>query len=90
MRPTSIFIIGTLIGALIGGGIALLFAPSSGKELRSNIKTQANAQYARLQDEYQKGIQQMESRIDEVGDQLQTLKSRSKGIGDPEVDLTVS
>jgi gas vesicle protein len=48
-----------LLGAAMGAAVALLFAPSSGEELRTNIKTQADTQYARLQDEYQKGMQEM-------------------------------
>ena len=37
-----------LIGAAVGAAVALLFAPSSGEELRMNIKTQADTQVARL------------------------------------------
>ena len=40
-----------LFGAAFGAAVALLYAPSSGEELRTNIKTQADTQYARLQDE---------------------------------------
>ena len=36
-----------LIGTVVGATIALLFAPSSGDELRANIKTQADAQYVK-------------------------------------------
>ena len=31
------FIIGTLIGSIVGASVALLFAPKSGKELRDDI-----------------------------------------------------
>ena len=34
---TKDFIIGSLVGAIIGGSTALLFAPKSGRELRSDI-----------------------------------------------------
>jgi|APFre7841882793_1041355.scaffolds.fasta_scaffold106633_1 gas vesicle protein len=37
MRRALGFIIGTLIGGIIGSGLAILFAPSSGKELRDQI-----------------------------------------------------
>jgi gas vesicle protein len=37
MRRALGFIIGTLIGGIIGSGLALLFAPSAGKELRDQI-----------------------------------------------------
>jgi gas vesicle protein len=47
--------------------VALLFAPSSGEELRSNIKTRAESEYAKLQDEMQKGMQELRSRMDKMG-----------------------
>jgi gas vesicle protein len=33
-----------LLGTAMGAAVALLFAPSSGEELRTNIKTQADTQ----------------------------------------------
>ena len=38
MKPVSSFITGLLAGAAIGGAIALLYAPQSGKETREQIK----------------------------------------------------
>lgn len=37
------FLIGTLIGGIIGATTALFLAPKSGKELRDDLNTQANA-----------------------------------------------
>jgi gas vesicle protein len=37
MRRTFSFIIGATVGGLIGAAVALLFAPSSGEELRAKI-----------------------------------------------------
>ena len=65
-----------LLGALSGAVAALLFAPSSGEELRANIKTQADAQAAKLQSEYQKGMQDMNARIDQLSSQLQASRSK--------------
>ena len=67
-----------LLGAVMGAAVALLFAPSSGEELRSNIKTQADTQYAKLQDEYQKGLQEMHARMDKLSSDLQAVSTRSK------------
>lgn len=36
------FLIGTLIGGIVGASIALLWAPKSGRELRMNINEQAH------------------------------------------------
>ncbi|MFA6404293.1 MAG: YtxH domain-containing protein [Salinivirgaceae bacterium] len=38
MKPLSKFITGLLAGAAVGGVIALLYAPQSGKETREQIK----------------------------------------------------
>ena len=66
---------GFFAGALVGAIVALLFAPSSGEELRSNIKSEADAQYAKLQDEWQKGMQEIKSRIDKLTGDLQAMSS---------------
>ncbi len=38
MKPASSFLTGLLAGAAIGGIIALLYAPQSGKETRAQIR----------------------------------------------------
>ena len=81
MKYGLTFALGTLFGALIGGAVALLFAPSSGEELRANIKTQADTQYARLQDQYQKGMTEMQSRMDKMNSDLQAMTNKVKETG---------
>ncbi len=39
---TKDFLIGGLIGAIVGSAAALLFAPKSGKELREDLNTQVD------------------------------------------------
>ena len=78
MKYALSFVLGTLLGAAIGSIVALLFAPSSGEELRANIKTQADTQYARLQDQWQKGMNEMQTRMDKMSSDLQAVTSRSK------------
>ena len=60
------FIASFLLGAAIGAIAALLFAPSSGTELRSNIKTQTDVQAARAREEWQKGVQGLQERVNKV------------------------
>ncbi len=72
------YVLTLLLGAVVGAAAALLFAPSSGKELRTNIKTQADTQYANLQNEWQKSMQDMHSRMDKMSSDLQAMSNRSK------------
>lgn len=51
------FLIGTLIGGIVGATTALFLAPKSGKELRDDLNTQANALK-----EKQTGSQQMQKK----------------------------
>lgn len=70
-----------LIGALVGAVAALLLAPSSGEELRTNIKSQADAQYVKLQDEWQKGMQEIKARADKLTGDLESVSSEIKEAG---------
>ena len=83
MKYGLTFVLGTLFGALIGASVALLYAPSSGEELRANIKSQADVQYARLQDQWQKGMTEMQTRMDKMSSDLQSMTGRSKETDNP-------
>jgi len=48
MRRAFSFFIGTLIGGLIGAAVALLFAPSKGKDLLVQINDRAQALAANI------------------------------------------
>ncbi|HDR90924.1 MAG TPA: YtxH domain-containing protein [candidate division Zixibacteria bacterium] len=47
MRDNGVenFVAGFLLGGIIGAGVALLFAPASGKETREQIAVRANKAY---------------------------------------------
>jgi gas vesicle protein len=83
MKYVLSFVLGTVFGALAGAVVALLFAPSSGEDLRMNIKTKADAEYAKLQDELQKGLQDVTSRMDKMSSDLQEMTNRSKETSKP-------
>jgi gas vesicle protein len=74
------YLLSFLVGAVLGAAAALLYAPSSGDELRKNIKTQADTQYTKLQEEWQRGTQEMQTRIDKLSSDLQALSNRSKEV----------
>ena len=76
------YALGFLLGAAVGAAVAFLFAPSTGQELRTKIKSQVDTQYARVQDEWQKGMQEMQSRMDKMNNDLQAIANRSGEVGE--------
>ena len=63
------YAVSLLLGALLGALIALLFAPSSGQELRSNIKIQADAGAARAKEEWNKSVRGIQERVNKLNDE---------------------
>ena len=50
-----------LLGALVGAAIALLYAPSSGVELRSQIKTEADIRLEKLAAEWENTLAELQA-----------------------------
>ena len=80
-NPFLKYVLTFLLGVATGTAVGLLVAPSSGEELRANIKSQADAQAARLQEEYQKGVHEMQTRLDKLNSEMQELSNRIKKSG---------
>jgi len=77
------YVLGFLFGTVVGAAVALLYAPSTGEELRANIKTQADTQYAKLQEDWQKGMQELHDRMDKMSGDLQEMTSNVKETDQP-------
>jgi gas vesicle protein len=60
------FVVGLLAGTCIGGGLAMLFAPRSGSDLRRQVADSAKDLGQRASDQYQ----QVSSRVGEAVDDL--------------------
>ncbi|WP_188206458.1 YtxH domain-containing protein [Alkalibacillus aidingensis] len=82
------FMIGSLIGGIVGASVALLFAPKSGKELRHDINT--GAQHVRERaDEwkdvaYEKGTElshQFKETKDQLQEKVNEFKEQREGQG---------
>jgi len=56
------YVICLLLGVLLGASVALLFAPSTGEELRVNIRHGADTQVTRVKDEWHRGVQGLQER----------------------------
>ena len=77
------YVMGFLFGAVFGAAVAFLSAPSTGEELRANIKTQADTQYAKLQDDWRKGMQELHDRMNKMSGDLQAMASKVKETDQP-------
>ena len=68
MRKFASFLMGALLGGLVGATISLLVAPESGKELRSQIQQRAASFGSEIR-------QAVNSKRIELQDRLENLKS---------------
>ena len=71
MQKVLSFLVGTLMGALVGATVAILLAPSSGEEMRGQIRERSYA----LRDELTEAAQA--KRI-ELEKQLQSMRQPKK------------
>lgn len=74
------YVVSFVIGVIIGGAAALLYAPSTGEDLRKEIKSQADVEVAKLQNEWQKGMQEVHDQLDKVSSEIQAATHRSAEI----------
>jgi gas vesicle protein len=64
------FVTGMVIGAVGGALIALLYAPMSGQEMRTEVRTRAQAEYDRAVVEYHKQLERLNQELDTIRAQL--------------------
>jgi gas vesicle protein len=74
MKPINSFMAGLLAGATIGGIVALLFAPQSGKETRDKIKQKFNNLEKELEDLKMKAGQKSEKAKNDIASRLSELQ----------------
>lgn len=68
MRKFASFIIGVVLGSLVGATLSLLFAPESGTELRTQIRERADAFSAEVR-------QAVNTKRIELQDRLETMRA---------------
>jgi gas vesicle protein len=74
MKQSGSFISGLLTGAVIGGVIALLFAPKSGKETREQLKLKFDEIEKEFESLHGKVNQKSHKQKDELADKVAELK----------------
>ncbi len=71
-------LLGFLAGAAIGAGVALLFAPQSGKETRKKIKETSEKVAGDLKENYEKVTKEMKNAATSGIDHVKTFIGGSK------------
>ena len=64
-------------GVLVGLVLALLFAPTSGSELRSKIRQEAEADWAKVMEEWDKNLADMRRTMEETQNELKTYQVKT-------------
>ena len=64
------FLTGMIVGAVGGALVALLYAPMAGQEMRTQIRTKAQAEYDRAALEYHKQVERLNQELASVRAQL--------------------
>ena len=67
-----------LLGAAVGAVAALMFAPSSGTELRAQIQTTAEKDLEKLQAEWDKNMQKTNEQIAKMQAELKQILQREE------------
>jgi len=67
-----------ILGALVGAGIALLFAPKSGAETQEDLKRQARKLRSAAEERVREAQRQIEERLGEVREGVQTRMDNVK------------
>jgi gas vesicle protein len=74
MKPLNSFMAGLLAGATIGGIVALLYAPQSGKETREKLKEKFSNLEKELEDLKMKAGQKSEKAKNDIASRLAELQ----------------
>jgi len=76
-----------LSGAVFGAIIALLYAPTSGEELRGNIREEVDIRLQQASEEWDKAIESLQTSIDEMSVDLKAYIDQLSKKGPKTVEL---
>jgi gas vesicle protein len=69
-RHAGMSIVSFLVGATFGAVIALLYAPTSGEELRGQIRTEADVRYQQASTEWNKALTTLQKSVDDMSTEV--------------------
>ena len=75
------YLISFLVGAFVGGLVALLFAPTSGEELRETIAREAEAEWERTSASIDARMKELQQTFDETRAQIMTYIEQEEAEG---------
>ncbi|MFN2199135.1 MAG: YtxH domain-containing protein [Anaerolineales bacterium] len=67
------YLLGFLTGTIFGAAVALLYAPMSGDELRSEIRQEADARYQQASQQVQKSLTEVNQRLDRMTNEFKEM-----------------
>ncbi|MEN6547247.1 MAG: YtxH domain-containing protein [Armatimonadia bacterium] len=71
--------IGSIVfGALIGAAVALLMAPKSGEELRTDLREGANRMGERISDTSHEVVESMRDKISQIGREAEKMGEKAQ------------
>lgn len=76
-RANSSLLMGLMAGAAVGGGLALLFAPRQGSEMRHDLASGAQRAGRRLRDGYESMAETVRDRARRLAEQTDDLRERA-------------
>lgn len=76
-RSNSSLLMGLVAGAAVGGGLALLFAPRQGADMRHDLASGAQRAGRKLRDGYETVAETMRERARRLAEQTQDLRERA-------------
>jgi gas vesicle protein len=80
------YLVSFLSGVFVGAVAALLFAPMSGEELRTQIQEGAAAELERAQGEWNRAVAELSERFEETSQEIRSAIEQATAQQEPEAE----
>ena len=72
------YVTGFFVGAFVGAVVALLLAPSSGSELRTELRAGAEAELNKFEAEWHRRLQEVSANVEAMRDDLSNYVEQNR------------